>query len=144
MTPYGKRLASASNDGAVKLWNLEAGVLVKTFAAHRTRIRSGAVASVKFSPDGNVLASASLDRTIALWDVATGRKWQTLTGHRSWVNDVAFSLDGKVLASASSDNAVKLWNLALDLNDLMQLGCNWLQDYFATHSEMAELEFACQ
>ncbi|MGD2184333.1 WD40 repeat domain-containing protein [Lusitaniella coriacea] len=134
-----RTLASGSSDRTVRLWRVRDGNLLRAIAAHED-----AVKSVSFSPDGNVLASASLDRTIALWDVATGRKRQTLMGHRSWVNDVAFSPDGNVLASASSDNAVKLWNVALDLDGLMELGCNWLQDYFATHSETAELESACQ
>ncbi|EGJ32189.1 MULTISPECIES: hypothetical protein [Moorena] len=100
--------------------------------------------SIKFSPDGKLLASASLDSRIKLWDVTTGKELQTLIGHRHWVNSVSFSPDGKLLASAGSDNTVKLWNLELDLDNLMRLGCNWLDDYLATHPEMEELESACQ
>jgi WD40 repeat protein/serine/threonine protein kinase len=101
----GKKLASASWDGTVKLWDATTGEELRTLKGHRLGVRS-----VAFSPDGKQLASASKDRTVILWDTATGRQLRTLRGHQGRVESVAFRPDGKQLASASRDKTVKLWN----------------------------------
>ncbi|MEM9567131.1 MAG: AAA family ATPase, partial [Cyanobacteria bacterium P01_E01_bin.34] len=56
-SPNGETLASASDDGTVKLWTLE-GEELQTLEGHR-----GRVWSVSFSPNGETLASASEDGT---------------------------------------------------------------------------------
>jgi hypothetical protein len=43
-----------------------------------------------------------------------------------------------MIASASYDGTVKQWNLALAVDDLMGLGCEWLRDYLTTHPEEAK------
>ncbi|MEH2014569.1 WD40 repeat domain-containing protein, partial [Nostoc sp.] len=95
-SPDGQRLASASGDNTIKLWDAATGKPLQTLSGH-----SSWVNSVVFSPDGQRLASASDDKTIKLWDAATGKPLQTLSGHSSWVNSVVFSPDGQRLASAS-------------------------------------------
>jgi WD40 repeat protein len=104
-SPDGQRLASASYDYTIKLWDAATGREIRTLKGH-----SLPVTSVAFSPDGQRLASASWDETIKLWDAATGHEIRTLKGHTNFVLSVAFSPDGQRLASASEDRTVKIWD----------------------------------
>ncbi|HEV3259802.1 MAG TPA: WD40 repeat domain-containing protein [Gemmataceae bacterium] len=103
-SPDGKRLAAASYDRKIHLWDPATGKEVLQLVGHQDRVYS-----VAFSPDGKRLASASMDRTVRLWDAATGKEIRLLTGHENTVLSVAFSPDGKVLASGSVDGTVRLW-----------------------------------
>ncbi|KAL8303428.1 hypothetical protein RB600_007058 [Gaeumannomyces tritici] len=106
-SPDSQRLASASYDKTVKLWDAATGACLQTLEGH-----SNWVMSVVFSPDSQRLASASYDKTVKLWDAATGACQITLKGHSNLVRSVAFSPDSQRLASASNDNTVKLWDAA--------------------------------
>lgn len=101
--PAGTFIASASDDGTVKLWNTQ-GKLLQTFKDHDAQVRS-----ISFHPNYNLLASGSHDKTIKLWSF-DGQLLQTLVGHQHKVRDVSFSPNGNILASASADGTVILWN----------------------------------
>ncbi|VXD12533.1 WD40 domain-containing protein [Planktothrix paucivesiculata] len=103
-SPNGEFLATASDDGTAKLWDLQGQELI-TFIGH-----SGWVMSVVFSPNGEFLATASYDGTAKLWDLQ-GQELITFTGHSQRVTSVAFSPNGNYLATASDDRTAKLWNL---------------------------------
>ena len=63
----GRRLASGSGPGSVKLWDPEAGgEPLCTFPESR------GVAALAFSPDGGRLATASFGRRVDVWDTTTG------------------------------------------------------------------------
>ncbi|MBR8835916.1 MAG: AAA-like domain-containing protein [Stigonema ocellatum SAG 48.90 = DSM 106950] len=108
---------------------------------NRLEGHSSYVWGVAFSPDGKTIATASSDNTVKLWNLS-GQPLQTLKGHSSRVNSVAFSPDGKTIATASGDNTVKLWNL--NLENLLTLGCGWLQGYLISHPETLEELEQCQ
>jgi WD40 repeat protein len=104
-SPDSTRLASASNDCTVKIWDAGSGECLQTLEGH-----SDWVWSVAFSPDSTRLASASDDCTIKIWDTDSGTCLQMLEGHSDWVRSVAFSPDSTRFASASSDCTVKIWD----------------------------------
>ncbi len=122
-------IASASEDGTIKLWNLD-GKELQTLQGH-----SSGVNSVSFSPDSQTIASASNDCTIKFWSL-NGRELHTLKGHSDAVYSLSFSPDGQTLASASWDKTVILWNLNLD--SLMELGCSWVGDYLRNNPNVSE------
>jgi WD40 repeat protein len=106
-SPDGRTLATASDDGTVRLWDVATGKTRTTLTGHTDR-----ATAVGFSPDGRTLATASIDGTVRLWDVETGKTRTTLTGHTDAVNYVSFSPDGRTLATASTDATVRLWDVA--------------------------------
>ncbi|HEX4964124.1 MAG TPA: WD40 repeat domain-containing protein, partial [Thermoanaerobaculia bacterium] len=105
-SPDGKRLASASNDTSVILWDVDSRKPLATLEGHK-----GEVNGVAFNPDGKRLASAGDDKTVILWDVDSRKPLATLEGYKAPVYGVSFSPDGKRLASASGDQTVMLWDV---------------------------------
>jgi WD40 repeat protein len=99
----GKRLASASQDRILKVWNLDTDKAALPLSGHW-----GALHCVAFSHDDARLASASDDRTVRVWDARTGKLLLTLE-HKAPVLAVAWDTAGR-LAAACADNLVTVWD----------------------------------
>ena len=114
ISPDGKTLASASQDGTAKLWDLATAQLRHTLRGH-----AGEVNCVAFAPDGKELATASDDRTVRFWDPVSGREHSAhaLTAFRMPVHRVDFSADGKLLVTGEVSErpdaaAATLWDVS--------------------------------
>ncbi|HZQ32730.1 MAG TPA: TIR domain-containing protein [Mycobacterium sp.] len=99
------RIASATADGTVQLWDSETGRTVAVLEGH-----NGVVNSVAFTGDGDQLATGSVDGTIRLWRAEDGVPVRTLTVGRP-VYSVAFSPKDGRLASASGDGQLTMWDM---------------------------------
>lgn len=104
-SPDSKYLATASEDGTARLWDLS-GKLITEFIGHKGKVRC-----VCFSPDGKYLATASEDSTARLWDLS-GKLITEFIGHQAWVNSVCFSPKGDKIATASEDTTARVWDLS--------------------------------
>ncbi len=111
-SPDSKTLASAGNDGVVKLWDVGRGEERALFPGPRDTASCAA-----FSPDGKTLAIGEGDpRTegpfaIRLWDLAEGRERGRINGLRRAPVSLAFSPDGKSIASAGNLVMAELWDV---------------------------------
>jgi WD40 repeat protein/tRNA A-37 threonylcarbamoyl transferase component Bud32 len=104
-SPDGRRLASASADQTVKIWEATTG--------HELLVLpdTGEVWCAAFRPpDGRWLVTGDRSGRLSVWDTATRQMVRTLGRHTDTVRDVAFSPDGRHLASASQDKTVKVWD----------------------------------
>jgi len=98
------RLATASFDGAVRLWSPAWKEL------SRLTIPGAQLWAVAFSPSGRVLAAGGSEGALRLWAPGQAREITRLEGHERAVAAVAFSPDGRALASAGLDGNVRLWD----------------------------------
>ncbi|KAK3841862.1 MAG: quinon protein alcohol dehydrogenase-like superfamily [Linnemannia gamsii] len=107
-SPNGLKIATASVDNRIGLWDAASGNRVWP-----EKSRHRGVSSVAFSPDANpnLLVSGGSDKTIRLWDVGTGQLTHTLKGHKGAISKVLFSPNGTQIASASSDKTVRVWSV---------------------------------
>jgi WD40 repeat protein len=104
LSPNGKLIAFASDDGTIKLWNRD-DTLIKPLVGHQNR-----VVSVSFSSD-NTIASASKDGTIRLWQL-NGNLITTIPMQMQshLMTTAAISPNGQIIAVGNEEGTVKLWN----------------------------------
>ena len=106
--PDGKRLATASWDGTVGIWDAVTGRRILSLQPGRVNQRISAVA---FSPSGALLATAGVEGFAQVWDAANGQRLGSPMQFRpAAANGVAFSADGHYVATVSESGA-DVWEL---------------------------------
>ena len=132
-------IATAGEDGKVKMWNVETGFCFVTFTKHTAPVTAVAFAnsqvilsasldgtvrahdltpkpmqfcSMTADPSGEIVCAGTFEPfDIYMWSLQTGKVLDVLSGHQGPVSHMAFNPEQGKLAFASWDKTVKLWDV---------------------------------
>ena len=114
-SPDGNRLATASEDATVKVWDAASKREIVTLLGH-----TQAIYSLAWSPDGNQLASGGWHDELFVWDVGQANTVLKIDSEQGIVQGLAWSPDGRRIASSGHDGFARVWD-ATSGQKLMQL-----------------------
>jgi WD40 repeat protein len=105
-SPNGLLLATASDDGTVRVWNSQSGEQTIKLSA-----LGGGINALAWSNNASLLAAGANDGTLTVWDTSSwAQSWST-PGQKVAINDLSWSPnDPKRLVVAKSDGSVDLVN----------------------------------
>jgi WD40 repeat protein len=98
-------MVTASADGTLKVWGLDADEPLLTMAEHR-----GAIYALASFAESAFVVSGSADHTLIIWNTETGEAVRTLCHHSDAVTSVAVTPDGKHIISGSEDKTICIWD----------------------------------
>ena len=125
----GEYLASAGYDNRVNIWSRQ-GELTKVLKG-----LSDSVARVNFLGNNQIISTTSWNNQIQLWRL-DDTLLKTLSGHSDRITSIDWYKDGEALVTASKDGSLILWDL--NLENLLQNSCDWLQDYLKNNTQVRE------
>jgi serine/threonine protein kinase len=105
-SPRDRTLATAIEDGTIKLWDLDTETVKATLKGHEA-----GVWSVAYSHDGSRLVTASDDNTARIWDLKTSSTVKTLQMSAA-VRAALFDRDGKFVITGDRRGNIRVWDLA--------------------------------
>jgi WD40 repeat protein len=105
MTPDGQRVITASQDRALKLWELAA---IESSLQEDSR---SPIVACGITPDEKNVVVASADGSLTARDLTPGKRSVRLGGQESAVSACAISTNGQRIVSGSEDGALRLWHM---------------------------------
>ena len=106
-------LASASEDGIIKIWSLHQRKCLSTLDSHYSIVKS-----LAYSRKDAILLSGSRDKTIMVWDAQTWKLRTTISPFEE-VESCGLLLDGSIIFSGGESGRIRLWR-TYDGNELTQ------------------------
>ena len=110
LSPDSLQLASVSNYGAVRLWDLVEGKL--QYILQRGTMSNSGYYLLVYSNNGKELACSSTDGTLRIWNPENGDLILTLQGYSSKAKIAVFSPNGQMLASSCEDGIFIIWSMS--------------------------------
>ncbi|MCC3582630.1 AAA family ATPase [Microcoleus sp. PH2017_30_WIL_O_A] len=102
-------IASAGEDGTVRLWN-KSGQQIKLLVAEG-KPNYDSFTAIAVSPDGQKIIAGKGNGTVYLWDNKSGRQLKTWAAHGNKVTAISFSKNGQTLATAGNDGLARIWTI---------------------------------
>ena len=106
MSDNDRYVISGSDDGTIRLWDLDMGGEMRIFLT-----RSGKVTSVSLGVSNRYALSGDSDGTIRLWNVEGGNILRTFGEQHGSINAVYISADEHHGLSGGDDKTVRLWSV---------------------------------
>ncbi len=103
----GTRIAAATDDGFVRVWDLATGRELERFGGH-----AGSVSGVAFVPDNLRVVSGGADASVREWRISATR---IIAAHEAPITGLSWLANGAQFASAGEDGFVRLWDTNLNL-----------------------------
>lgn len=105
--PDGRQIASGSDDGGMRLWDLN-----DVDDNHAFTEATDSLWTVAYSPDGKRLGAAGNDKIIRVYNAETFKLEAALSGAKSPITSLAFFPDSNRLASGGGDQDVVVWDVS--------------------------------
>ncbi len=116
----GKRVITAAEDEALRVWDIASGELVAGPMKHDALIVVTAI-----TPDGSRIAALCNNGTIGLWETATCRPLASSLRHDTASLAMTFSPNGRWLATGAANGTIKLWDAQTgELKTTLDMGAN--------------------
>lgn len=98
-------LASSSEDGTVRIWDLKAGIEQLVLHGH-----TGPVMQSEWNDDSTQILTAGTDGTVRVWDSHSGIELMLLTGHEGVVYSAAWDITNSRILSNGEDGTARVWD----------------------------------
>ncbi|MBW4619980.1 MAG: AAA-like domain-containing protein [Cyanosarcina radialis HA8281-LM2] len=130
-TPDNQYIFTVDDDSTLYKWDLAGNRVGEPLKSYQGSVRNIGVVD-------ELLATAGSGGTVYLWNFQ-GQQIADFKGHRGTVRSLGFSRDGKKLVSAGDDGVARVWKIR-DLDELLQQGCDRLQEYLKNHQDSLDPE----
>lgn len=104
-SPDSKKIATASADKFIKVFEVPSGKFIKSFEGHTHH-----VLDIGWQNDGKLLASAGGDNTVKVWDYEKGEQLRTINAHSKQVTRLLYIGKTDQFVTCSGDQQIKFFN----------------------------------
>jgi WD40 repeat protein len=109
----GQQIATASEDGTVRIWDPSGTYLGSLehspMTSSKRQLHLEGVLDVDWSHDDQLLVTAGADGQAKVWDAKSRALITSLIGHTGAVTSASFSADGAYVLTSGRDGSARLW-----------------------------------